>query len=117
MFAEIKEKWLAAINGGGYTQGKGFLLKNRCYCIGGVLCDLYMRQHRRKWKLDIGTSGRKSLPFPEGGENRAWRWIPEPICAWAGLDPKDAKLKQLYELNDKQDCSFSQLADFIKLNF
>jgi len=53
MNAEIKEKWIAALVSGKYSQVKGKLRRDNGYCCLGVLCDI---KEDGKWKLDITDS-------------------------------------------------------------
>lgn len=45
MKQDIKGKLVAALRSGDYKQGKIWLMKDGCYCVNGVLCDLYATEN------------------------------------------------------------------------
>lgn len=116
MDVRIKELWIEALNSGKYDQGKGFLRKDNCFCVYGVLCDLYAKEHEDVgWELQFGTTGRYSiLGF--------WDFVPDEVLSWAGIFDmassimRARKADQVINMNDKQDATFNQLAVFIKDN-
>lgn len=100
MRPDVRTKWLEALRGGGYAQGRGQLRgKDDSYCCIGVLCDV----------LD-----------PEG-------WKPEPnLWTWRGTFgfirhqnameiglPHEIE-SRLIHMNDKDKLSFAQIADYIE---
>lgn len=51
MNKRVKKKWLEALRGGEYKQGRGELEKDGKYCCLGVLTDLYCKAKRVKKKV------------------------------------------------------------------
>lgn len=132
MNPEIKERWVAALRSGDYTQTRGALHRVEDYtdtagefypagmCCLGVLCDLYIkaevgperwhtdpdRRHRAGFGLS-GTSNRIGLPT-------------HSVVEWAGLSPsfdltpedEESELV-LPHLNDGGK-TFDQIADLIE---
>ena len=113
MDSAIKLRWLKALRSGAYEQGKGFLRKHLdkdCFCALGVLCDLYAKEHKIDWELNLGKSGRYSI---------LGRWdIPtSQIIAWAYLYMKHPNsghvIEKISTMNDIGE-TFQTIADYIE---
>ena len=67
MDAQLKEKWIAALESGEYKQGTGFLrsIKNEFCCL-GVLCDVFQKETEKgEWQnghFVYGESNNVFLP-------------------------------------------------------
>lgn len=129
MKPEIKARWIKALLSGDYEQTK-FRLKSKdspnSYCCMGVLCDLYMQERGKEWKLkpDSATkAGHGAAYFCE----EQYMEIPEEVLSWAGLteeemvveifigsDDEPPHLATLIELNDDHNYTFEDIAKVIK---
>lgn len=113
MKPEIKQKWITALRDGSYKKITGFIRKNDCFCAQGVLCDIYSKEKGIEWKLDIGHSGRFSI-------HDSWRAAPSFVWEWAGVEfiyDNQLKKDQVVWMNDQQNNSFSEIADWIEREF
>lgn len=99
---DLKQIWVNALRSGNYTQGKRALrTANDEYCCLGVLCDLV---DSSQWVLQ------------EDSKFYAWdRDIALPPVSWVS-DMLDSKMFVLANLNDDQQKSFSEIADWIEEN-
>lgn len=99
---DLKQKWVNALRSGNYTQGRGGLrTANNEYCCLGVLCDV---TDQSKWV------------FTDIGNFYAWDgYIGLPPISWDS-DMLDRKTLVLSNLNDGQQKSFSEIADWIEEN-
>lgn len=90
MNAKVKRRWIKALRGGKYQQGKHALRTNGKFCCLGVLCDLHATETGGTWEPLSHTSQRVYL----GEENV----LPGEVVEWAGLtedeltDPGNPKL-------------------------
>jgi hypothetical protein len=103
MKAALKTKWLAALRGGKYKQGRGLLRNkdNECCCI-GVFCDLVAPNG---WK--------EGVVFGEGFKHNGQAHIPkETFLKKFGLHNS----KALIFMNDFKRLSFAEIADWIEQN-
>jgi hypothetical protein len=113
MNKEIKEKWIAALRSGEYTQAKEVLKNESGFCCLGVLCDLYSKE--------------KNIPWKPGGIGLSiedcYFSLPAKVIEWAGFKNKkpipivtlpDGRFEGLSELNDTFNFSFNQIADLIE---
>lgn len=105
MNPEIKQRWLEALRGGRYTQGRGQLRnENQCFCCLGVLCDI---SGLGRWDPDNSyvmpgdPAGSSGLSYP-----------PLSLQAEIGL-PIQAR-NVLAAMNDSQARSFAAIADWIE---
>lgn len=89
MNPELKEKWLIALRSGDYSQCKLVLGdENGSYCCLGVLCKI------------------SNIPFIKDNLLEGNRWDD------LGLTGKDKTI--LITMNDDQDKSFNEIADWIQ---
>lgn len=132
MDPKIRARWVRALRSGKYKQGEGSLCRvdsfgNKNFCCLGVLCDIYAKDHKKKWKGEdeLALEGLKETSL-----------LPEKVAKWAGLtrpDPiveitvKNADIlrdsvdalgnpitaARLAELNDDHGLDFHQIADLI----
>jgi hypothetical protein len=97
---DFKKRWIAALRTGDYKQGSSMLFneKNNRYCCLGVACIieglspniLMGRGYPNELSTDVKTDNLRELGPVEG---------------------------ELAELNDHDGLSFSQIADYIELNY
>jgi hypothetical protein len=107
MNAEIKTKWVNALRSGKYKQGKNVLRddENDCFCSLGVLCDIVMPEGWNKYS-DTGL---------QNGMHLGSRTYPETeILQEAGLN--DYQCKYLTNMNDLDNRTFVEIADYIEKN-
>lgn len=115
MNAQIKDQWISALRGTQYGKTTGFLRKNNCYCAIGVLCDLYSKETKIPWELNVGTGGRFSICG-------FWNHAPESVLTWAGINEDKnpveyEKYVRIVNLNDHEDMTFALISDYIDQNF
>jgi hypothetical protein len=129
MNAEIKAQWTAALRGGEYVQGRGFLNADGKFCCLGVLCELAVKAGI------IESNFRECDPtvIYYGDRNDT---LSDAVVKWAGLpDGEDVinphnpavtvdrtdgitRSVSLAELNDGENSaervhSFDEIADII----
>lgn len=100
MDSAIKAKWVAALRSGKYQQGQNYLRHDGEYCCLGVLCDLI--------------------------DPAAWKQTGEGKSEWHGarsLFPLEAAARigigrhiHLLTMNDEENKSFAEIADWIEQN-
>ena len=123
--ADIKDRWVNALRGGNYKQGKGCLLDEYGnYCCLGVLCDLYMKETGEQvtWENQCDGFGDVTQIASFLGYTTI---LPETIREWAGLNEQSPSVmytdmdgeggyRMLSTLNDNHDASFDELAELIE---
>ena len=112
MNKRVKRLWLKALRSGKFEQQQSALRviedgKVIGYCCLGVLCEVYHRSTKQgKWTYStFSVNGSESMSQ-----------LPDPVCAWAGVDDRNPKLgrtKSAISLNDEGK-SFSFIADRIE---
>lgn len=104
MNPDVKAELLVALRNGHYVQGKGKLRSRNCFCIMGVVCDLYHKRfpHKGEWQGD------KFVVYsaPCEGEYLA----PIPVEEWA------YPVSRLMGTNDS-GVTFETLANYIEQNY
>ncbi len=94
---EVKERWVAALRSGQYKQGREDLCAHNCYCPMGVLAE-------QLGILEKAASGGYSTVHGKVD------WLPEDIL------PIEVQ-ETLISLNDEQQKSLSEIADYIERNY
>ena len=110
MKKDIREKWVAALRSGKYEQGQNNLrsVDNKFCCL-GVLCDII---DNTKWEtFEKANSAKKTYPFTYEGFSGT---ITNDLKKIAGL-PND-KIGPLMNMNDEENKSFAEIADWIETN-
>jgi hypothetical protein len=107
MNQEVKAKWIQALRSGKYKQGQAYLRKDDSYCCLGVLCDL---NESRQWTPINHPVKKIYSPFPDEDHEV----LPKNISEWANLTGFDQE--ELIELNDTDNYTFEQIADYIEEN-
>jgi len=118
MNKNIKTKWVKALRSGNYKQGKNSLAKvnklgNVKYCCLGVLCDLYLKEHKQKWN-PVNEDNDLSI-----GRKKETAVLPLNVRKWAGLDSNpilQSNNETLASMND-DGFTFKKLADAIENEF
>jgi hypothetical protein len=94
MKSVIAKKWVKALRSEKYKQGKGQLhnKKGDRYCCLGVLCDLYLKEKKKKWEEANKT-------YYCLGSND---FLPPIVQKWAGMksDCGNTSNFSLYFMND-----------------
>ena len=107
MKKKLKQQWVAALRSGEYHQAKEYLhVPDVGYCCLGVLCDIvddtgWVDKDRHAYTFDNNTPSKSRYPTQNWLDN-------------VGLPDKQAD--HLTILNDKQNQTFSQIADWIETN-
>lgn len=86
----IKERWIAALRSGVYSQNTlGFLRTEAGYSSLGVLCDIFAKDNGLEWKedfhLEIDEEGNTQLIYRLEGTEEIVD-LPTHVAVWAGLD-------------------------------
>jgi len=115
----IKKKWLKALRSKEYKQTTQRLKHTNdktgkvCFCVLGVLCDLYIKDVEGRWVSGCTTNKAiKSVGNLNGT-------LPIPVYKWAGLPDDNPNLDGSYIacLNDDDGLSFKKLANLIEKEF
>jgi hypothetical protein len=114
MKAQIAKKWIKALRSGEYKKTNKYLRTKRGFCVLGVLCDLYAKQHNIQWNF---YSKGKFYTLLD-----SWWCLPTEVVLWGNMLNKygiflneENKKIALDKENDKGK-SFLQLADLIEKN-
>jgi hypothetical protein len=106
MDPELKAKWLEALRSGHYAQTREYLRQDGGYCCLGVLCDVVDPEawgEEDRWQYaDEGDIDAEICELPESFRHRA------------GIT--DRAQSVLIELNDCEEATFEQIADYIEAN-
>lgn len=116
MNAEIKQKWIKALQSGEFFQTTGVLREtDNKYCCLGVLCELYARETNVGWAYDSDNGDYDFL------HHRAS--LPDDVLYWAGLEDEfgwsgvreNGSRFNLAHLNDG-GTTFPEIAEVIEKN-
>lgn len=116
MNKEIKEKWVAALRSGKYTQSKQKLKTKYGYCCLGVLCDLAVKEGICK------ESPGEDLHNEEVMFDTRTSILPDSVLRWSEVDSLNPSILiegkiypyTLAECNDTLELDFNQIADIIE---
>lgn len=127
MKPEIKELVLTALRSGEYKQIAGMLRNGNCYCVEGILCELYRQQHPEtsRW---VPTDHLAEVPeYKElqvfvvdraQEDARCTIAMPKEVLNWAGLESVfltyNGHRTSIIQLNDRYALSLEQMADLIE---
>lgn len=122
MNPSVKAKWVEALRSGWYTQTDGTLKQGNSFCCLGVLCDLYLKEHKdtpSKWN-PVEPDGDEFHAFDEAGCSSSTTQLPSQVRDWGGLvssDPRvedrNGTLRVLSVLNDDGE-TFDSIAGLIE---
>lgn len=101
MNKELKAKWVAALRSGNYEQGRNTLRSadNRYCCLGVLLC--------------VKGSFRPAQLFMSGEGDLAVYQYMDGLLGKSDADQRQHR-HRLAEMNDHQDKTFGQIADYIE---
>lgn len=124
----MKEKWVAALRSGDYTQAQDALRRtiedengSRVgYCCLGVLCNLYIKDNPGAEWVDSDDGA----TFVVNATYFDTNYLPSPVMEWAGLDETDPHVRvptvtdpfnerRLSHLNDNGN-DFERIANLIE---
>ena len=137
MNPEIKQRWVYALRNDYKQQSDGKLRTNNGFCCLGVLCDLYLKDHKEEWELVSHSDESQSQDYYKCFDSS--EILPRSVCRWAGLssnnpilqvteDPEGGEFETYYDddellvskmsediacLNDT-GYTFSSIADLIE---
>lgn len=111
MNKEIKGKWLAALRGGEYEQGRGYLRRgDNTFCCLGVLADIAAKEG----VCPAPTLKADSL-IPHYTYDGFSGDLTYHLETWSGIPYGNTQTK-LMTMNDEDGASFSWIADWIEEN-
>lgn len=114
MDQQVKQRWLNALRGGDYKQGRytlrrpGNTVSEDTYCCLGVLCDVV---DSSRW-ISQSWDGEPS-PFAYGHSGNSHSLDDEAMTI-AGVNDDDVEI--LMNLNDFQLRSFGEIANYVEAN-
>jgi hypothetical protein len=116
MISEIKQKWIKDLKSRKYTQGKGWLrqVEGRTtlyytHCCLGVLADIYVNEYSNRFCTEIKWEDDNSLVVEDELIQKYNSELPE----WELTLEEQSTLATM---NDEEDKSFSEIADWIEEN-
>jgi len=104
MYPEIRDKLIEVLKAGEYQHGTGTMKavvpgKGMCYCIHGVICDLYSKETQLgSWKRFFSSGLMYYFNTDMATDTYS---MPAEVRAWAGIDYDEAN--HLMSLNDKSE--------------
>jgi len=109
MNQEIKRRWIEALRSDKYKQGKASLRGlDDTFCCLGVLTDLYVQEHGKKW---IERSNAFLTFFIFDGEGGV---LPGSVIKWAGLNCENPVIGDFnLATHNDEGKSFTEIADLI----
>ena len=110
----VKQKWVEALRSGDYQQTQGILKWRNCFCVLGVLCDVY--------RLEKGIKGWSDQDYFFVGDEHEVNILPKAVVDWAGLGSRTgpmlsinhSRLLQITVFNNDMCLTFEELADAIE---
>jgi predicted transcriptional regulator len=126
MKKKIADKWIAALKSGNYKQGKYRLHSGDCFCALGVLCDVAEKEGIAERKI-LNTRANILVGYyvkdnnPDVIQFASYAELDDGMLKWSGIKDSRAtladKTQSVANLNDNEDKSFEEIADFIKKNY
>jgi hypothetical protein len=104
MDANIKQKWVEALRSGEYKQAQYGLKRQGGFCCLGVLCDLH---DNTKWEND-----EDGYSFYQIGDEIQSTWLPESLEKELAIP--SSELSNLVTMNDADNKTFAEIADYIE---
>ena len=113
---EFAEKWLAALRSGDYNQGQGALYEEKTngYCCVGVAARIEYPLHYLKNKS--GTYGGIIFKGAQQNDDHLRFNLHKIPIELHGTSNNNALVAKLVKLNDNQEYSFKQIANWIEKN-
>lgn len=103
---EFGMKWIEALRSGDYVQGRKQLHDHGTYCCLGVCCKLVgFEDFGESQYIQTGTAYYNLKQIPNG--------IPIQLIGTVG---NNNLIQDLVRLNDDEECSFSEIADWLETN-
>lgn len=115
MKAEIKEKWIAALESGEYEQGREYLHKGNKFCCLGVLCDLAVKDGVEVKITEEPGDAALHFAYDEMSgilPIKVMRWS-GLLCSTGGYEAEDGSTETLTRQNDLGK-TFKELAEIIR---
>jgi hypothetical protein len=106
MNKSLKRKWVKNLRSGKYKQGQGRLrtVKDNSFCCLGVLCDTI----KSEWKpID-------NIAYNWCGKNNARTLV--PLKTLNAIHLSQVAQDELVNMNDDENKSFQEIADWVKNN-
>lgn len=107
MDAEVKTKWVEALRGGKFEQGRATLRDGDRFCCLGVLCEVAALG---KW-VEGDYEGQHAYAY---GDVSTMDVLPMALADQIGLGMTEQS--KLWAMNDMENKSFAEIADYIEEN-
>lgn len=122
MNKEIKAKWVSALLSSEYEQGRGCLRsRGNKFCCLGVLCDIYVKEHKdAEWKT-FNTSNSTLLNQTALLPRKVADWAEIPLDLNSNsyqdrISLKDKKTLTSFAVYNDSGRSFAEIAQIIETN-
>ena len=103
-------KWVEALEGGEYKQGRGYLVVNGKYCCLGVACVLYAKAKRIKDAPYLLNKTVENLPAPI----QKWLGLGSDVGVYITAEGRGTELTTDNDRTDTKHKSFKQIAKIIR---
>lgn len=126
----VKEEWVARLRSGEYSQGKGYLKREKwdmlmesvvCYCPLGVLGDIYVDRGMATWERtwEPAYGGKGVFQLVAGGESSISLLPTSLMLPYIMVSPHSVLQfmslgNVIWSLNDRDNWSFDAIADYIE---
>ena len=120
LLPEYKQPWLDALRSGKYKQGHGALRRGDAFCCLGVMADLLAKEENARYEWRIRDAGVHQPTFAiiERATGASSGGFPIDMMRKITNDTADLfyVMDKLVKMNDRDKCTFTEIADFIEQN-
>lgn len=123
MNPEVKVKWLAALRGGEYKQGRGCLRKESRgetrFCCLGVLTDLYIQEYPENgaWTYHKNNRVGERHTYYRFSYDEEEDAVPIPVQEWANIGLRGNFGNSSLVYKNDNGASFKQIANMVEEYF
>lgn len=109
MNKEIKERWIAALRSGEYSQSAGYLGTDEGYCCLGVLCEIALQDQVVIKTKDSSIDENFVYTSKIDPVDRDYGVLPLAVVAWSGMPNRNPSITSAKE--EVSPDIFSKLGD------
>jgi len=113
--AEHRKLWADALRSGLYPQCQQVLSNKYAYCCLGVACEVALNNGLELY-VDRHPLDEYGEPIDHVVYNGEWENLPKSVHEWLGLDGLNFDDIDLINMNDHENKTFDEIADFIEAN-